>query len=110
MAPVVRVALLVEVIKDARAVLFHFNYVLVADCEKFYYLGQDSTSIRIDQAGDDFISHIARRGSQHLLELTCREALDYNVLLRLFRLVLLLELVAIVLISARIVCAGVYFR
>ena len=45
---VVRMALFVQIVKDARAVLLHFDDVLVANGEELDDLSEDSTPVCID--------------------------------------------------------------
>ena len=70
-ASVVRMALLVEIVENARAVLLHFDDVLVADGEELDDLSEHTAPIGVDEAGDDFVGDVTRRGAQHLLELRC---------------------------------------
>ena len=58
---------LVQVVKYAGAVFLNLDYMLVTDCQELDYLGQDTSTTWVNQARDDFVCDIARRGAQHLL-------------------------------------------
>ena len=68
-ASVVRMALFVEVVENARPVLLHFDDMLVADGEELDDLGEHSSPVCVDEAGDDLVGDVTRRSAQHLLEL-----------------------------------------
>lgn len=62
-----RLTLLVEVIEDGGPVLLHLDYVLITYGQELNDLGEHASSIRIDEARDDFVCDVARRCPQHFL-------------------------------------------